>query len=353
MTNEERIWAYYDGMMSIEEKEDFLKEIESNEALKQEWELYGKVIEGIQSEGEKELRDYIKSRVQRDENISESNLWFYAAATVTVLLLGYFVVYSFVTTNSIQEASEVITLKDEKSKSLRFWEKSKKDFKPKPSSEPRSPYLDSIELLEQSIASEDTTNAKIANLDSSELLVYAQANDPIAEDNDILIPEYEKTEESVSILSEKEVASRTSKVTLSPRPTAVNANHLGKDSDIDTLEEVLLVTLRILPIRLQIPQDSGVTTKIETKKSNIPTFQLQRYENNLGRANISVTIKENATLINLYNLWGENPLIYHIREKYYLDLGNQRIWEIPEKNTPKTEASWVIDKDILQVISNE
>ena len=106
MTNEERIWAYYDGMMSTEEKEDFLKEIESNEALKQEWELYGKVIEGIQSEGEKELRDYIKSRVQRDENISESNLWFYAAATVTVLVLGYFVVYSLVTTNSIQEASE-------------------------------------------------------------------------------------------------------------------------------------------------------------------------------------------------------------------------------------------------------
>jgi len=52
-------------------------------------------------------------------------------------------------------------------------------------------------------------------------------------------------------------------------------------------------------------------------------------------------------------LWGENPLIYHIREKYYLDLGNQRIWEIPEINTQKTKASWITDKDILQVISNE
>ena len=353
MTNEERIWAYYDGMLSIEEKEDFLKEVESNKELKQEWELYGKVIEGIQSEGEKELRDYIKSRVQRDENISESNLWFYAAATVTVLVLGYFVVYSLVTTNSIQEASEVITLKDEKSKSLRFWEKSKKDFKPKPSSDPRSPYLDSIELLEQSIASEDTTNAKIANLDSSELLVYAQANDPIAEDNDILIPEVEKTEESVSILSEKEVASRRSKVTLSPRPTTVTADRLPKDSNLDTLEEMLLVTLRILPIGLQLPEDSVVTTQIETKKSIVPTFQLHRYENNSGNANISVTIKQNATLVKLYNLWGENPLIYHIREKYYLDLGNQRIWEIPEINTQKTKASWVTDKDILQVISNE
>ena len=353
MTNEERIWAYYDGLMSTEEKENFLKEMASNEALKQEWELYGKVIQGIQSEGEKELRDYIKSRVQRDENISESNLWFYAAATVAVLILGYFVVYSFVTTNSIQEASEVITLKDEKSKSLRFWEKSKKDFKPKPSSEPRSPYLDSIELLEQSIAVEDTTNTKIANLDSSELLVYAQANDPSEGNDDILIPEDEKVLESVSVLSEKEVASTRSKATLSPRPTTVNANRLGKDSNPDTLEEVLLVTLRILPIRLQLPQDSGVTTKIETAKSKVPTFKLYRYENNSGSANLSVTTKQNAIIIKLYNLWGENPLIYHIGQKYYLDLGNQRIWEIPEMNTRKIEASWVTDKDILQVISNE
>lgn len=353
MTNEERIWAYYDGLMSAEEKAKFLKEIESNEALKQEWELYGKVIEGIQSEGEKELRDYIKSRVQRNKNISKSNLWFYAAATFTVLVLGYFVVYSIVTTNSIQEASEVITLKDEKSKTLRFWEKSKNDFKPKPSSEPRSPYLDSIELLEQSIASQDSTNTQIPNLDSSELLVYAQANNNSEGSNDILIPEYEKEAETVSILSEQEIDSRTSKVTLSPRPTRVTASRLAKDSHIDTLEEILLVTLRILPIKLQIPRDSSTTNKIETNKNKVPTFQLHRYENNSGRASISVTTKQNTTFIKLYNLWGENPLIYHIREKYYLDIGNQRIWGIPEKNTLKTEATWITDKDLLQVITNE
>lgn len=352
MTNEERIWAYYDGMMSVEEKQKFLKEMESNEALKQEWELYGKVIDGIQSEGKKELRDYIKSRVQRDENISKSKLWFYAAATVTVLVLGYFVVYSLVTTNSIQEASEVITLKDEKSKSLRFWKKSKNAFEPKPPSEPRSPYLDSIELLEHSIASQDSMNTKIRNLDSNELLVYAQANDPSEGNNNLLIPEDEKVE-SVSILSEQELDSKTSKVTLSPRPTTVMDSRFAKDSNMDTLEEMLLVTLRILPIKLQLPQDSGITSEIETKKSKVLTFQLHSYENNSGNTNISVTIKQNSTLVKLYNLWGENPLIYHIRGKYYLDLGNQRIWEIPEINTRKTEASWVTDKDVLQVISNE
>ena len=353
MTNEERIWAYYDDLMSAEEKEQFLKEIESNQSLKEEWELYGKVIEGIQSEGERELRDCIKSRVQRDENISESNLWFYAAATVTVLVLGYFVVYSFVTTNSIQEASEVITLKDEKSKSLRFWEKSKNDFKPKPTSEPRSPYLDSIELLEQSIASQDSTNAQSQSLDSSDLLVYAQANNPEKVGNDLIVPEDELSKESMSVLSVNRVDSRAKKAALSPMPTATNTNRLAKDIITDTLEEVLLVTLRILPIKLNIPQDSINANETETNKGKAPTFLLHRYENNTGRASISVSSKQNSTLIKLYNLWGENPLIYHIREKYYLDLGNQRIWEIPEQNTQNTEASWITDQDILQVIANE
>ena len=361
MNNEERIHGYYDGSLSEEDREKLIQDLAQDPELKKEWELYGKIIEGIKSEGEAELREYIISRVKRKENISEGNLWMYAAASVALLLTGYFVIYSLMSTKSIEEATEIITLKDEKSKGLRFWEKEKKTLEPKPTSEPRSPYIDSLRYLEKSIAKSDSSTNSIQPLDSNELNTYAMSGVAPMEDSES--PQMaESLTENSSLIPVKDQADLAAPAVLSAKSSRIKKSAVDPIDPIDTLEQTLIVGIYVKPIQLSLEQEiknrliSTDQKEIQLeKKPLVPVkrVHINHYENNLNKVLANVKRDQSEVQIDLFNVWGENPLVYAIQNDYYLDLGNKRIWKIPRTNSKQIELTWEENEDIIKVITNE
>ena len=81
------------------------------------------MIEGIRSEGAIELKDYIKAHIKTEEIEEQSNLWMYAAASITFLLFSYFAIYSYLETGNIKDAAEIITFKGQKIEQIQILEK--------------------------------------------------------------------------------------------------------------------------------------------------------------------------------------------------------------------------------------
>lgn len=91
-----RIQQYIDNEMSELERTTFEKELESFPEI-QEYIAFKKfIIEGIQSEGDEELKEYIRTRVQDEGSENQTNLWLYAVATVTVVLVSYFFIIQYI-----------------------------------------------------------------------------------------------------------------------------------------------------------------------------------------------------------------------------------------------------------------
>ena len=121
-----RIELFIDNKMSEDERMLFLQEMENDAELKNTVLFKQFIIEGIKSEGDEELKEYIKSRVQDESEENQTNLWLYAVATVTVVLVSYFFIIQYIKTGSLQEATEILAL----NKQSNSGSKSKQNYSP-------------------------------------------------------------------------------------------------------------------------------------------------------------------------------------------------------------------------------
>ena len=150
MNREDQIIEYLEGNLSKSEAIAFEAKIAADEELKNDVELFKKVIQGIENKGAEELKEYLQKRLNEPEIRTNSRAWMYAAASVSILLLGYVAIFKYTQTGSIQKTTDFITLKDKSMNRLKFWKKSNQSDASESSiiKEKRSPYLDSIKMLE-------------------------------------------------------------------------------------------------------------------------------------------------------------------------------------------------------------
>lgn len=373
---DERIVRYYDHEMSEEESQRFLSELETDAELKIQWEFYGRLIEGIRSEGALELKEYIKEHVKTEEIEEQSNIWMYAAASVTFLLLSYFAIYSYLETGNIKDAAEIITLKDEKSDKFKFWKKNKNNTVLSSQDSSRY-YKDSLLALEQSRIERDTImESGVAavvdaddNFDKTELSSYAfgdatmpspaeiQVESSVALTQVNLIPI--KLAPIISI-ENKDVANSYENRTTRLTPKLSNSNKKIESTSgrVPSLEEI-----NATPASAAKTRDSVFAkSKFDTKRT-ITKIKLQHFEDADGKTRIEIkpgNLKGEQLLL-LYNLWGANPLVYEISGIYYLDMGENGpwqenggsgIWKIPNEMGNFEKIEWVKNKALIDQIRN-
>ncbi len=373
---DERIIRYYDQEMSDDESQRFLSDLELDAELKIQWEFYGKLIEGIRSEGALELKEYIKEHVKTEELEQQSNIWMYAAASVTFLLLSYFAIYSYLETGNIKDAAEIITLKDEKSDKFKFWKKAKNKTVSSLKDSSRY-YRDSLLALEQSRNQRDTImESGVAvlmdadnNVETTDPALYTfgdatmpspaeiQAESSVALTQVNLIPI--KLAPIIPI-ENKDVANayenRTTR--LAPKISSSNKKVEYTSGRISNTEEI-----SPSPTTATKTRDSALAKpKIDTKRA-ITRFKLQHIEDANGKTRIEIkqgNLKGEQQIL-LYNLWGANPLVYEISGIYYLDMGENGpwqekggsgIWKIPNEMGKFEKIEWVKNKTLIEQIRN-
>lgn len=373
MNNEfdERIIRYYDAEMTEDESKAFELELVENLNLKQEFEFYGSMIEGIRSEGAIELKDYIKAHIKTEEIEEQSNLWMYAAASITFLLFSYFAIYSYLETGNIKDAAEIITLKDKKSNKFKFWKKDKTIV--------NSEYNDSTRAYKDSLLSLENSRKTDTSLDNAIAM-----NEPISEANDdiSLTPgaEIESTKDMLpsesSIFDQEEAIALTQVVLIpiklkeieqSPIPASAQSINPGltrmkelttakKSNQKTQIDEVV----QLEKINRTDSQESKPKPRVSQRFTK---FKLQNFEDEKGIIKIATSRSKNPTVleISLFNIWGVNPLVFEINDSYYLDLGpngpwiekgGSGIWKIPMETGVFVKIDWVKNKQIIDQIRN-
>lgn len=351
-----RIIDYYDGNLSPVETANFLSELENDRLLKREWEFYGQLIEGIKSEGALELKEYIKEHIESEALETQSNLWMYAAASVAFLLLSYFAIYSYLETGNIKDAAAIITLKDEKSDKFKFWQRQKKSVTLGSITDSVAQYKDSTLALELSRnrdsllptdafadASYDIEETSPQQMETEEMqmgsVAMGQTPDPA-----ILL-----TQAIVIPIKLRIEANSGEKDEISPKRlnTPLLKNNKGKES-INSPKKKTDNTSKVS----ESDSITAVPKPIVPKNIAISKFKLIHYETQRGMIAATLNQVGKEMHISLYNLWGENPLIYDIEGSYYIDFGGDRIWKIPEKAGNYTDIKWVKNAAIIDRIRN-
>lgn len=357
-----RIERYFDFELSDSEREEFLRELELNSELKTQFDLYSLIIEGIRSEGREELKEYIKSRVDEQSTTTQTNLWFYAAASVTVLLLGYFAIYKYVETGSFKESAEYITLKDEKSDRVKFW-KNKKIGK---------------SILPEILFGDNNDSTKTENNWTDSLLaVYTEptSTDEAQVEDDVYATTTELPDKDVEILEEG-AYEKNSRMSISEGESAAPVmaktsivRDKSKKISTDTIEPLrrTISTSRVVAIHLpglaetkarldegvapptppspSTPSTPSTSSKPNSAKSSPARFTIIQQE----ARNEKPAIECQGNNIFLINMGSESPLMYEIDGNYYLELGPKNIISIKlnvarlEKPKPITDKK-IIDK---------
>ena len=370
MNREDQIIEYLEGNLSKEESIAFEAKIAADEDLKKDVELFKKVIQGIESEGANELKEYLQQRLNEPEIRSNSRAWMYAAASVSILLLGYVAIFKYTQTGSIQKTKDYITLKDKSMNRLKFWKKSKPSdvSESDQTSQTRSPYLDSIDML-----------------DDEELVA-------INKDKDYIIhPEEEPVSESLNDGNNLAVENFT-------------GNRLSNDevenfevTDTIVFHETVIASINVKPIDLkliapttqleidrtvkeqsssaplaakskinskELKVTSSSTEKTKSEESNLTKKTSQKSKKTIAK-NIEVV---NIELVNtdenkqkiiekwgsnlqlkLINISGENPLVYHIGDYYYLQI-QRDIYKLKGVSNTNENPQVIEDENIKGII---
>lgn len=346
-----RIERYFDFELSDTEREDFLRELELNAELKTQFDLYSLIIEGIRSEGREELKEYIKSRIEEQSTTTQTNLWFYAAASVTVLLLGYFAIYKYVETGSFKESAEYITLKDEKSERVKFWKNKKfgNSILPKilfgdrnDSTNAENHWTDSLLAVytEPNAESQTSVENLEGNLESIE-------NDDEASEKMV--------EGSYELNTRMSVSEAESAAPVMARPSATRDDKLLKKSN-STSSDTVEISRRTIStsrvVQIHLPGQTEAATPASksapiTKQKVVPErFNIIQQE----ARNEKPAVECDGKNIYLINMGSESPLLYEIDGNYYLELGPKNIIAI-KLNVPRLEKPKPItDKKIIEKI---
>ncbi len=377
MNREDQIIEYLEGNLSIDDKIAFESELAHDKELKNEVELYKKVIAGIESEGAEELKEYLQQRLSEPELKKNSRAWMYAAATVSVLLLGYVAIFKYIQTGSIKETKDYITLKDESMNRLKFWKKSKTKEESKYTSQTqaRSPYLDSIEMLDEAMAIYNNDDLKIAPEEeaaeeniSDEALTLTEG---VATTNNIDFINSNKRSDTIVSLQENLIASITVKpISLNLETPLKKREILDIESDagrvVNTTQEssVVKANTNRLSAKEETTSKSTkdkensetknklpkVATKI-SKTTNRKIISLVKIDLVRTDENKQIIIEqwENNLKLKLINISGENPLVYHIGEKYYLQI-QKNIYELKGITSRTEDPKLVEDNNIIGII---
>jgi hypothetical protein len=355
-----RIIEYYDGSLSPEETTAFLSELNDNDVLKREWEFYGQVIEGIKSEGAIELKEYIKEHIENDALETQSNLWMYAAASVAFLLLSYFAIYSYLETGNIKDAAAIITLKDKKSDKFKFWQRNKQRQR-------KGAYLDSVAQYNDSALALETSRNSDSLLPTD---AFANADYELDESyspNDESEETQMGTKPSAAMGSSPNQAILLTQATVIPIKLNLEYTEGERDKETSTKKPTSSV-LKNKRVQESISSpkkrndntsktsetdsNTAVSKPAVTKNTAISKFKLIHFEDQRGTISATLNRVGNEINLSLYNLWGENPLIYDIEGAYYIDFGADRIWKIPEKPGAYTDIKWVKNATIINRIRN-
>lgn len=105
MKNNELINAYFDGELSEIEKESFIKQLDSDPNLKNEFDFQSQVIEGIKSARKAELKARLDAVSIGTSGTSGSSSWLKIAAIGGIATIGALTYYSF--NDSAQETIQV------------------------------------------------------------------------------------------------------------------------------------------------------------------------------------------------------------------------------------------------------
>lgn len=355
-----RIVDYYDGNLSPVETAKFLSELEIDSLLKREWEFYGQLLEGIKSEGALELKEYIKEHIESDALETQSNLWMYAAASVAFLLLSYYAIYSYLETGNIKDAAAIITLKDEKSDKLKFWQRNKKAFtlgsitdsvaqykdstlalelsRNRDSLMPTDAFADDTYYLEDSYAQKDET--EVTQMGNSPNVAMGQTPNPAILLTQAIVIPIKLRFEAATGENDKETS-----------PKRLNTPLLQNNKIQESINSQKKKTENSSKI-LDTDSNTAVINPTLPKNIAISKFKLIHYEDQRGMIAATLNRVGKEMHISLYNLWGENPLIYDIEGSYYIDFGGDRIWKIPEKAGNYIDIKWVKNAAIIDRIRN-
>lgn len=347
-----RIQLYIDNEMSEFEKFEFEKEMVSFPEIQAYINFKKFIIEGIQSEGDEELKEYIRTRVQDEGSENQTNLWLYAVATVTVVLVSYFFIIQYIKTGSIQEASKVLVLNEP---SLQ-----KEKYKTnKPSYVPNSLQFDS----------------SIAVYDSTSNVIAMSENDAI----DLDVPEKGEamSPEAPSVAYQWDFGDSRKDLNLNKEDNFVHQSNLvpiklamntmteradqegkmpaamektSRNVDLKSKKETSFRD-KSAPAQDTVALSNNHNTEIK-KTTQIRKFSLYFIQNTSDKPTLEVAYKDGNAILKLLNLDSENPLIYLINDKYYLELGTKMIYLIPQNNTKLILPKPITDKALIKAIQN-
>lgn len=357
-----RIDKFVDNEMSEQERIQFIQEMELNNDLKKSVLFKQFIIEGIQSEGEEELKEYIRTRVQDESEESQTNLWLYAVATVTVVLVSYFVIVQYIKTGSLKEATEILALNHQPSAK----HKSKRNV----TSNYKAPtiYADSIAIYN------DSTNL-LTNNDGNG---YAITDEISASENDI---EEVAADKSIDNLSTEKSAA----IPLAQPKSNSNNWSLSNDNS-HIVRNIVLVPIKLDGSLTSNWDDQTSTIENSTKKAklkvmkepskkedkdiakaadtlvnevskvrnavSISKINLIFTDNKLPKQAIETNSSKGIFTIILSNFSSDNPLVYQLNNKYYLELGPKTIYAIPVVSSKVENPKPITDKAILKAIQN-
>ena len=349
-----RIQQYIDNELSDSEKALFETELNSFPEIKEYIEFKKYIIEGIRSEGDEELKEYIRTRVQDESSENQTNLWLYAVASVTLVLVSYFFIIQYFKTGSIKEASKVLVLNE-----------------PIFSKQPKIPYksglppvmdstyytMDSAVAMNETQATDEAIDMSDADMTSKGYSIPSVSSEnaspePSVDQGDIFVHKSTlipiKIASSESKLGRIESASSTDfedrandKMTLSKKkmPPAASISPNKRKENADT---VVLLDADITSL-------AGVKTRIKKSTEKVSLVFVQNKSESTA---IDITVKNDILVLKISNLDSDNPLIYSINDKLYLELGPKSIFTIPQNTAKLINPKPITDKAILKAIQD-
>ncbi len=376
----DRILAYLDHEMTEEERLNFETEIETNPELKSEIEFYRTLVAGIESEGQEELKEYIRSRVNEESTETKTNLWVYAAATVTILMVGYVAIYQYTKTGSLQPAKDFISLSKESGEKVKFWKKNRTPNSSTETINSDTLYMYTLDSSGNPVDSENTTNENaIADVgdEASGMTDISSVNiddrdrtDILEDDNKFSSGRKSSADAGYRGLDKIENSGITGEEQIAPKPAVSVSSNIKKSTDLSTnkyktKEKIASSSVKskiatsdnlneqatsdvatskidpnsihfirkvsLVPVQLGSNTNVSENTLYATDKKLKFTVSFFEWDNGSKLRSSSLKIYKNkgSIYIDLYNLSGENPLIYHIENEYFLELGPNQIYKVP------------------------
>ena len=376
----DRILAYLDHEMTEEDRLNFETEIETNPELKSEIEFYRTLVAGIESEGQEELKEYIRSRVNEESTETKTNLWVYAAATVTILMVGYVAIYQYTKTGSLQPAKDFISLSKESGEKVKFWKKNRTPNSSTETINSDTLYMYTLDSSGNPVDSENTTNENaIADVgdEASGMTDISSVNiddrdrtDILEDDNKFSSGRKSSADAGYRGLDKIENSGITGEEQIAPKPAVSVSSNIKKSNDLSTNKYKTKEKIASSSVKSKIATSDNLneqatsdvaTSKIDPnsihfirKVSLVPvqlgsnttvsentlasadkklrfTVSFFEWDNGSKLRSSSLKIYKNkgSIYIDLYNVSGENPLIYHIENEYFLELGPTQIYKVP------------------------